>query len=69
MLYYLDTVIVIYAVEGNPADKRADRPAAMTEAIRLAERGGHPHIGGWVRTFSRAERIMSSSVGLRSQRG
>src|SRR3954469_22793545 len=34
MLYYLDTVIVIYAVEGNPADKKRakDHLAALEQA-------------------------------------
>ena len=34
MLYYLDTVIVIYAVEGNPADKQRakDHLAALEQA-------------------------------------
>ena len=36
MLYYLDTVIVIYAVEGNPADQRR----ALTHLAAL-EQAGH----------------------------
>ena len=36
MLYYLDTVIVIYAVEGNPADQQR----ALSH-ISLLEQAGH----------------------------
>jgi predicted nucleic acid-binding protein len=36
MLYYLDTVIVIYAVEGNPAD----RQRALNH-LELLEQAGH----------------------------
>jgi hypothetical protein len=36
MLYYLDTVIVIYAVEGNPADQQRalNHLAALAFAVR-----------------------------------
>ena len=36
MLYYLDTVIVIYAVEGNPADKKRAK-----EHLDALEQAGH----------------------------
>ena len=36
MLYYLDTMVVIYAVEGNPADQQR----ALTHLAAL-ERAGH----------------------------
>ena len=36
MLYYLDTVIVIYAVEGNPADKKRAK-----DHLDALERAGH----------------------------
>ena len=35
MLYYLDTVIVIYAVEGNPADQQR----ALTHLAAAIESG------------------------------
>ena len=36
MLYYLDTVIVIYAVEGNPADKKRAK-----DHLDALEQAGH----------------------------
>ena len=36
MLYYLDTVIVIYAVEGNPADKKRAK-----DHLDALEQSGH----------------------------
>ena len=36
MLYYLDTVIVIYAVEGNPADKKRAK-----DHLDVLEQAGH----------------------------
>ena len=36
MLYYLDTVIVIYAVEGNPADQQR-----ALNHLAAAEQAGH----------------------------
>jgi predicted nucleic acid-binding protein len=36
MLYYLDTVIVIYAVEGNPADKKRAK-----DHLEALEQAGH----------------------------
>ena len=36
MLYYLDTVIVIYAVEGNPADKKRAK-----DHLDALEKAGH----------------------------
>ena len=36
MLYYLDTVIVIYAVEGNPADKKRAK-----DHLNALEQAGH----------------------------
>ena len=59
MLYYLDTVIVIYAVEGDPADKkRARRPPGHTRTVwpslrdqrvdpdRMFFPSGQPHLQG-----------------------
>ena len=36
MLYYLDTVIVIYAVEGNPAEKKRAK-----DHLDALEQAGH----------------------------
>src|SRR5580704_7220250 len=36
MLYYLDTVVVIYAVEGNPADKKRAK-----DHLDALEKAGH----------------------------
>ena len=36
MLYYLDTVIVIYAVEGNPADQQR-----ALDHLAMLEQAGH----------------------------
>ena len=39
MLYYLDAVIVIYAVEGNPADKKRAKDHPPLDAL-----GNHPQL-------------------------
>ncbi len=50
MLYYLDTVIVIYAVEGNPADQQ--RALNHLDAL---EQAGHPGHRFVISEFTRTE--------------
>lgn len=42
MLYYLDTVVVIYAVEGNPADQqRALSRLAILNRLAIGSRSAN----------------------------
>ena len=46
MLYYLDTVIVIYAVEGNPADQQR----ALNHLAALEQAGHRCAVNEWTLT-------------------
>jgi uncharacterized protein len=60
MLYYLDTMIIIYAVEGNPADQQR-----ALNHIGLLEHAGHRFV---ISELSRTEclvQVMGSGAGQR----
>ena len=65
MLYYLDTVIVIYAVEGNPADQQR----ALNHLAALEQAGHRFAISELTRTECLVPILGPAASGFRTSSG